>query len=671
MPHTLTTCTFCGVGCGLYLETAGGKIVGSHPSLSHPANEGRICARGWHVHEVSSSPDRLVGARLRNDGELVPAGYLAAISHVARRLAEIREQHGPDSIAFACSPRCSNEEAYLLQKLARAVIGTNNVDHGAGVYRNNATEVLLDTLGVPATTGALRDLAKSEAILVDGLDLGRQLPTVAGRVIRAHMAGAKLIVVSDRRHRVAEHADVFLQPRPGTEQLLYGAIAKVIVDRGLVDRAFVATRCAGYDAFLESVRHHDLLAAARACGVPAADVEAAAIAYGEARAAALLFSTADETRSRETLEALVDLALLTGNVGREGSGVFALTEHNNLQGTCDLGMTPDRLPGYRPVADRAARAQLEQAWGVPLPEAPGLGAAAVLEHRGHGRVRAVWLCRYDPISTAPVGDAAASLDACELVVVQHIFPTATAKHAHAVLATTAFGEEEVTFTSNERAIQLARQAVSPPPGIVPSWRQITDVARALGARWGYQSAADVMSEIAEVVPFYSGATYDNLDRSGRQWPCTRDRPLGTPRLLTGNGERLRLAPLAPPSGQEPEDGHPLTLVFGHSNYYWNQNVLIQHSEVLKREYRALLLDYPDGFVELNPEDASALNVRNGDWVRLHAATGSVVTAARVAPEVCRGAVFVPFFVGSVQRAIRGAGDSPPTLVPVRIEREVP
>jgi formate dehydrogenase (coenzyme F420) alpha subunit len=673
MAHKLTTCTFCGVGCGLYLENSGNRIVGAYPSMSHPTNAGRICVRGWHVHEVASSPDRLTSPLLKKDGRFEPVSWDEAIDFIARRLQEIRARYGPDALAFLNSPRCSNEETYLLQKLARAVLGTNNVDHGTGVYSNNSVSVLLDMIGVPATTNSLGELEKSEVIIVDGVDLGRQLPTIGGQVIRAALRGAKLIVIDTRRHRVAESASIFLQLKPGTEVFLYGAMAKILVDRGLMNLPFIKARCREYEAFLERLTDFDLLTAAEACGLPADQIEAAALAYGRASAAAILYSTGIERRDAVSIQALVNLALLTGNLGKEGAGIFALTEHNNLQGVCDMGMVPDRLPGYRPVASAAARAELGARWRARLPEKPGMAARQLLANRGEGKVKALWLCRYDPVSTAFFGDAESSLDQLELVVVQHLFLTGTAQHAHVVLPTTAFGEERVSFTSTERRIQLAERVVESPLGPVPAWQQITWLAHALGADWAYGSAASVMNEIGEVVPFYSGANYDNLARDyGRQWPCTKDRPLGT-RFLFGDGgtERgFKFAPVARPAGPAaPPKDYPLTLVFGHSLYYWHQNVLIRHSETLKREYRILLLDYPDGFVEINTEDARQLGIRDGERIRLRTASGSALSTARVTHEVKSGTIFVPYFVRQVEKQILGSAVESSLLVPVRVEKE--
>ncbi|MBI5394322.1 MAG: molybdopterin-dependent oxidoreductase [Verrucomicrobia bacterium] len=671
MAHTLTTCTFCGVGCGLYLEADGTRINGVYPSMSHPTNEGKICVRGWNVHEVASSPERLRSPLLRKHGQFTEVSWEEALGFVASRIREIRAQHGPDALMFLNSPRCSNEESYLLQKLARAVVGTNNVDHGTGVYCNNSINVLLDMLGVPAATNSISELAQSEVIIVDGVDLGRQLPTIGGRVIRSKLSGSKLIVIDTRRHRVAESADIFLQIKPGTEVMLYGAMAKIIVDRGLMNLPFIRACCRDYERFLEQVRDYDLLQAAEACGVAADLIEAAALAYARAKSAALLYSTGIETRRKDAIRAIVNLTLLAGHIGKPGAGLFPLTEHNNLQGVCDMGVLPDRLPGYRPVADAAARASVASVWGAQPPAAPGVGARSILEGLSRGKIKLLWLLRYDPVATEMFGNAADALKECDLVVAQHLFMTETTRHAHVVLPVAAFGEERVTYTSTERRIQIADQVIELPPGTVPSWLQLTRLGRLLGADWNYQSAADVMDEIGRVVPFYSGANYDNLAREyGRQWPCTKERPLGT-RTLFADGipvGAFKFVPVPRPAATVTVSAeYPFTVVFGHSLYYWHRNVLVRHSETLKREYRILLLDYPEGFVEINTDDAKALGIRDGEKIRLRADHGSAVAAARVTHEVKSGTVFVPFFVREVQKQIV-APAAEDERVPVRLEK---
>ena len=671
MAHNLTTCTFCGVGCGLYLETSGNRVIGAYPSISHPTNKGKICVRGWHVHEVASSPDRLKTPLLRKNGVLKEVTWTEALDFVSTRLLHIRDLYGPDSIAFLVSPRSSNEEAYLVQKLARAVIGTNNIDHGTGVYCNNSINVLMDMIGVAASTSSISELSQSEAILVDEIDLFRKMPTIGGAVIRAKLNGARLIVVGFRRSRIAENADIFLQIKPDTEAVLYGAMAKIIMDRGLVDHSFIKHHCDQYDVFASKVAQDDLLRAAEICGVSADAIETAALTFARAKTAAALFSTV-EARQPESVQTLVNLVLLTGNVGKPGAGIFALAEQNNLQGVCDMGILPDRFPGYCQVTDQQCRAKLETIWGAKLSTSPGVGARGVLTDRGHGMVKALWLCRYNPVKSALFGEAHKTIPEFDLVIAQHPFLTDDSRYATVVLPTVVFGEEEVTFTSTERRIQLAKKVVDPPCGPMPAWQQIAEVARAMGAVWKYDSAADVMKEIGEVVPFYSGATYDNLAREyGRQWPCTKELPLGTPALFT-NGDAKRKAfhfvPVSLRNGAATPKDYPLTLVFGHSLYYWHQDALVQHSETLKREYNILFLDYPKGFVEVNSADAKQLGIRDGERIRLAAANGSAEATARVTPEIRSGTVFVPYFMAEVEKNIFGAAGEADRTVPVRVEK---
>jgi formate dehydrogenase (coenzyme F420) alpha subunit len=673
MAHRLTTCTFCGVGCGLYLETEGNRVIGVSPSISHPANEGRICLRGWNVHEVISSPDRLKTPMIRKNNQLQEASWAEAYDFIATRFKEIREKYGPDSIALLNSPRCSNEEAYLLQKFARTIIKTNNVDHGAGVYSNNSTDVLLDMIGASATTNSFKELAQSEVIIVSSVDLGKRLPTVGGTVIRAKLKGSKLIVTGTRSHRVVKSSDLFLQHKPGTDALLYEAMAKVIVDHGLMNLPFIKKYCRDYDRFLSTIIKYDLLEAAEVCGVHADLIESAALAYAGAKTASILYSTGLEYGDTEGIKAMVNLCLLCGHIGKEGAGIFALTEHNNLQGSCDMGMLPDRLPGYGSVTDDTIRSEFEKKWNTSVPAKPGVPAKWVLSDRGKGGIHAVWLCRYDPVSTAFFGNADESLRNCDFVLLQHLFLTETAKYAHVILPTAIFGEEQVTFTSGERRIQIAKQVIDPPAGIAPAWQQIMAIANAMGASWKYDSAAEIMDEIGTVVPFYSGANYENLAQEyGRQWPCTKDRPLGT-QFLFSEGIPRQNFKFIPVEKHDvavvTNEDYPFLLVLGHSLYYWHRNVLIRHSETLKREYQAPLLDYPEGFVGMHHDDARQFGIRDGDRIRLRSETGLTVTVAALSHEVRRGTLFIPFFVKQVEQQILGPGKSGVHLIRVRVEKE--
>lgn len=655
MAHILTTCTFCGVGCGIYLETLGNEIIGTYPSMTHPANCGRICIRGWHVHEVASATDRLKQPLIKKDNAFQPVSWDEAYDFIAKRLTEIKSAYGPDAIGFLNSSHCGNEDGYILQKFARSVIGTNNVDQGTTLYHSNSIRVLYKTLGVSAATNSIAELMQSDVIIVSQIDLGRQLPTIGGWVIRSKLAGSKLIYIGHRRDRVAEHADYLLQTIPGTEAFLYGALAKVIVDRGLMNLEFIRQRCNSnaFELFLKNIELFDVLKAASLCGLSPDLIEQAAIAYGKASKAMILYSTGAEASGRGLLHSMVNLALLTGNIGKPGAGIMPLAEHNNLQGGCDVGMIPNYLPGYIPVQNLEGRKSFEKIWTKHLPDRGGMDTGTMLSTRGN--LKALWLDRHNPVVSTTYCDASMALQKMEFVVLQNLFMTPTAQYAHIILPTVAYGEETVTFTSLERRIQLAQKAVEPPPGLTSAWCQVMEIAKRLGIKWQYEISSDVMVEIGRVVPFYEGASYENLAHHyGRQWPCTYEHPLGTPYLFVDpKGKRLfSFAPirqLSPVSRST--TAFPFVLVFGLSLYYWHQNTMVQHSETLKREYGILLLDYPNGFAEINPEDAEALKIRDGMKIRLISDTGSATTYARVTDEIREGTIYVPYYMEDVARQI--------------------
>jgi predicted molibdopterin-dependent oxidoreductase YjgC len=624
--------------------------------MSHPANCGRICLRGWHVHEVASATDRLKQPLIKKDNAFQPVSWSEAYDFIGKRLTHIKSEYGPDSIGFLNSSHCGNEDGYILQKFARAVIGTNNVDQGTTLYHSNSIRVLHNTLGVPAATSSIAELMKSDVIIVSQIDLGRQLPTIGGWVIRAKLAGSKLICIGHRRDRVAEHADYLLQTTPGTEAFLYGALAKVIADRGLMNLEFIRQRCNGFELFLKNIESFDVLQAASICGLSPDLIEQAAITYAKASNAMILYSTGAEASGRGLLHSMVNLVLLTGNIGKPGAGIMPLAEHNNLQGGCDIGMIPGYLPGYVSVQNLEAQKIFEQIWGSPIPRRWGMDTSAMLSARGN--LKALWLDRHNPVVSTTYCDASVALQKMEFVVLQNLFMTPTAQYAHVILPTAAYGEETVTFTSTERRIQLAQKAVEPPPGLTSAWWQVAEVANRLGVKWGYKTASDVMEEIGSIVPFYEGASYENLRRHyGRQWPCTHERPLGTPYLF-GDQKGQRSFSFTPirkfsPVGRS-TTAFPFVLVFGLSLYYWHQNTMVQHSETLKREYGILLLDYPYGFAEINPEDAEILKIRDGMKIRLISNIGSATTYACLTNEIRRGTIYVPYYLENIAKQILGS-----------------
>ena len=658
MSHHLSTCTFCGTGCGIYLETRNGEMSGVYPSMSHPANSGRICVRGWHVHEAAGSPDRLRTPLIRKNNRLVPSSFDEAYNMIAKRFLEIKESHGPDAIGFINSAGCGNEDAYIFQKFARAIIGTNNVDEGTSYSRIETIEELRSMLGIAAATNPIADIFSSKAIILSKTDIGQQLPTIGGAIIRAKLNGAKLIVIGERRHRITEHADIFLNTRPGTEGYLYTALAKIIIDRGMVDMDFIRSHCSGYDDFLKNIRSFDLLFASKYCDIDMALIEQAASIYADFKPGILLYGLDAEGSGRDSLGALINLALLTGNIGKTGAGIIPLAEHNNTQGCCDMGVLPQYLPGYIRIDDTVGRAHIESLWSAAVPQKPGIDSAEMFG--ADAKLKALWLDRHNPVVSADNDDAASVLKNMEFVVLQELFMTGAAEYAHVVLPVAAYSEENVTFTSTERRIQLAVKAIEPPKDLASSWKQVVSVANLMGAGWSYNCMEDVLREIASIVPEYEAVTPENLSRDyGRQWPCTKDHPLGTPILFSGNKQKRAFAfanadfPIRPETSDR---DYPFMLSFGLSIYYWHQNTLVRHSETLKREYGILLLDYPEGFVEINEEDAKKISLRDNQPIKLVSENGVAQTHARITSEVRPGTIFVPFFLQDVMRSI-GCGNS--------------
>jgi predicted molibdopterin-dependent oxidoreductase YjgC len=665
---------FCGVGCGIYLEAQGGEISGVYPSMSHPANEGRICVRGWHVHEVASSPDRLRTPMIRKNGALTPVSFDEAYDFIAQNLSRIVQSYGPDSIGFLNSSRCANEDCYLFQKLARSVIGTNNVDQGTSYYRTLSVEILRKQLGIPAATSSIRDIFASKVIMLNEIDVGQQLPTIGGHIIRAKLGGSKLIVVGQRRHRVAEHADLFLHTKPDTSGFLYAAMAKIIIDRGLCDREFIQRRCGGFEEFLKTIQSFDILFAARECDIDPALIEEAALMYAGNTPGLILYGAGSEKILDNAISGMVNLMLLTGNIGKAGSGLIPLAEHNNAQGGCDMGVMPRYLPGYVPVDDEAGRSSFERHWGKKLSTKPGLNSLEILAQ--NTRCKALWLDRHNPVVSATYLDAGEVIKRLEFVVVQNLFLTRTAELAHVVLPVAAYGEEEVTYTSTDRRIQRAVKVIEQRATLPSAWQQVAAVANRMGASWNYASSAEVMKEIAATVPQYQAVTHESLSHEyGRQWPCTTVNPLGTPLLHRRGGEGSAIFNFVKPGAAPPraltDAGFPYVLLFGHSLYYWHQNMLVRHSETLKREYGILLLDYPEGFVEINPEDAKKLSIRDAQKITLVAPEGKADTYARVTAEVRQGIIYVPFFLQDVMRSIgRDFSGHGGTSMHVRIEKAV-
>jgi formate dehydrogenase alpha subunit len=636
-----TICPYCGVGCSIHLHVRAGRIIGSSPAYG-PANRSLLCVKGHFGHDWVQSPDRLTEPLIRQpDGSFRVATWDEALDLVAARLGAIRAAHGPDSIGGLCSAKCTNEENYLFQRMMRAAIGTNNVDHCARLCHASTVAGLAVSFGSGAMTNSYWEFEDSDAFFIIGSNTTETHPVIGAVVERGRQRGAKLIVADPRYTEMAARADLWLQQRPGTDVPLLNAMMHVILAEGLADRAFIEERTEGFDELAAKVAEYPPKVAAAICGVPAEDIVAAARMYARAGAAATLYSMGitQHTTGVNNVRSIANLAMLTGNVGKRAAGVNPLRGQNNVQGSCDMGGLPGSLPGYQLVVNEEHRAKFEAAWGVKLNPKPGLTILELLDGASRGTVRALYIMGENPMVSDPdLTHVEEALDALDFLVVQDIFMTETARLADVVLPAASYAEKTGTFTNSERRVQLIRPAVAAPGRALPDSTIICDLATRLGHPLRYANQAAVMGEIASLTPIYGGISYERLVHGGLQWPCTGPEHPGTPFLHAGRFTRGRGQFAAidyRPPAEEADGDYPMVLTTGRMLYHF-------HTGTMTRRSAGLNAHVPEGYIEVSEADLRDLGVRDGDWIKVTSRRGSVRTRARVAENMRRGVVFMPF-----------------------------
>ena len=635
-----TTCTYCGCGCGIHLGVADGRIVSARGVRASPANEGRLCVKGRFGFEFVNAPDRLKAPLIRRNGVLEQATWDEALDLVAEQFAA----HRGASFAAIASAKLTNEENYLIQKFTRAVQGTNTVDHCARLCHSPTVAGLVQSFGSGAMTGSSKDIGDARCVFAIGTNTTAAHPIIGLQVMRAVRQGGKLIVANPRRIELAQHADLFIQHRAGSDVALLMGMLRVILDEGLHDPAFIAARCENFEAFRESLAAYDDASVEERTGVPFAQIAAAARMYAENAPASILYAMGitQHTHGTDNVLALSNLALLTGNVGRDSSGVNPLRGQSNVQGACDMGALPNVYPGYQRVDRPEVKAKFEQAWGAPLDDTPGLTHLEILNGVTGGRIKAIYLVGENPaLSEADATHARAAMDEVEFLVVQDIFLTESAQYADVVLPAVTFAEKDGTFTNTERRVQRVRKAIEPLGDARTDLWITCEIAKRMGAPgFDFETSAEVMAEIAKLTPSYGGITYDRIDETGLQWPCPDaghpgTRTLHTERFPTPSG-RGRVFPLtyrAP--DEEPDDEYPLVLTTERSLYHY-------HTATMTRRVPGLEQLRPEELVEIHPRDAAALHIASGDQVRVTSRRGEVVAHALVTEASPPGTVSMTF-----------------------------
>ena len=665
MKKTLTTCPYCGTGCALYLVSDNGRLVGVEPSTTHPVSRGGLCVKGWNAFGFVHHPERLTAPLIRRNGVLQPASWDEALDLVASRLVEIREQHGPDSLMFCSSAKATNEENYLLMKLARAVFGTNNIDHCARLCHSSSVVGLAETLGSGAMTGSVDCIDQADTIFVIGSNTTEQHPLIGSRILTAARRGATLIVADNRRIRLARHAAIHLRHHNGSDVALLCGMMKVILDEGLEKRDFIAGRTENFPALAASLKEWSLERSAALTGLAPDEIAAAARAFARAKNAIIAYSMGITQHSHgvDNVRCIANLALLTGNLGRPGAGVFPLRGQNNVQGGCDMGALPDVMSGYQKVVDPAVREKFAAAWGVPsLPEKPGLPLTHAMQAATKGRVRAMFIMGENPMLSDPdQAHARRALENLELLVVQDIFPTETTALAHVVLPAACYAEKEGTFTNTERRVQRVRKAVEPPGQAMSDAEIICALAERAGyGGMRYPDQAAVLEEIARLTPSYGGMTCDRLEPFGLQWPCPDREHPGTPVL---HRERFTRGPghfspvLCRPPVEQADDEYPFILTTGRTYFHWHTGSMTRRTHLLDREER-------ESFVEINPADAARLGVRHHDPVCIASRRGEISAKARVTEMVPAGVLFMAFhFAEGAANVLTGTALDPESAIP--------
>ena len=639
---TKTVCTYCGVGCSFDVWTRDRHILKIEPA--HGAANGiSTCVKGKFGWGHINSEDRLTKPLIRENGKFREATWDEALSLVARKFTEIKAQNGPDALAFVSSSKCTNEESYLMQKLSRAVIGTNNMDNCSRYCQAPATIGLFRTVGYGGDSGSISDIEASDLVLIVGSNTAESHPVLATRVKQSHkLRGQKLIVADLRKHEMAQRADLYIHPKPGTDLIWMSAVTKWIFDQGLEKKEFLAKWVNKADEFRKSLEPFTMEYASRKTGLSLETLERLARTIVEAKSMCVLWAmgVTQHSMGSDTSTAISNLLLTTGNYMRPGTGAYPLRGHNNVQGASDHGAMPNNFPGYQKVEDAEIRAKFEKAWGVTLPPKNGLDNHQMIDAIHEGKLKSLYLFGEEMSlvdSNANYVDAA--LAKVDFFVVQEMFFSETCRYADVVLPACPSLEKDGTFTSTERRIQRLYKALEPLGESRPDWQIIMDVANRLGAGWKYSHPSEIYKEIAALTPMFAGVTYERLEGyKTLQWPVAADgsdQPLLYTKQFAFPDGKATFWPLewSEPTDQ-PDANYDLHLNNGRLLEHFHEGNMTYRTEGIKEKT-------PCTFIEVSPELAAARGIESGRWVELTSRYGEVKVQALVTDRVTGAELYMP------------------------------
>jgi len=644
MARVLTTCIYCGCGCGLYLESENGEVIGSYPSGNHPVSKGGLCVKGWNAYEFINKLDRLKVPLIKSNSGFKEVSWEHALGTISKRLLEIKKRYGPDSLAFLSSAKTTNEENFLMMKLARAVFKTNNVDHCARLCHASTVVGLKATFGSGAMTNSINEFEDADLFLVTGSDTTEQHPLIGSRIINAvNDKGAKLIVVDPRKIELAKYATIHMRQNNGTDVAWINGIMNIIIKEGLLDREYIEQRTEDFEELKEAVKAYTPEHVEKITDIPSELLIQAARLYAKTKKAMIVYSMGitQHTTGVDNVKSLANLAMLTGHVGFASTGVNPLRGQNNVQGACDLGALPNVFSGYQDVKDDVVRDKFEKIWAVVnLPAEPGLTVTEIFKKAKEGKVKGLYIMGENPVISDPDSNSVRkALENLEFLVIQELFLSDTAQYADVVLPAASFAEKDGTFTNTERRVERIRKAIEPVGQAKADWQIISEIARRCGYKqMNYSHPSQIMDEIAELTPIYGGISYDRLDPFGLQWPCpSKDHPgtvyLHKDRFTKGRGTFMPCVYIAP--DELPDDEYDFVLSTGRIYWHWHTGTMTRRTSTLDREV-------PGGYVEIHPQDAEKLQLRDGEQVKVSSRRGQIEIAVKITEKVKEGSVFIPF-----------------------------
>ena len=672
-----SVCPYCGVGCALtYHVDEERNAIAFAEGREQPGSHARLCVKGRYGWDYAASPQRLTVPLIRREGsypkgplsgdvrgegrgrrkpgglvdydEVLPhfreATWDEALDLVAERLTAIHAEHGPGAIAGFGSAKCSNEEAYLFQKLIRAGFGTNNVDHCTRLCHASSVAALFEGVGSAAVSTTYGDIINADVAILAGTNTTANHPVASSFFKQAKRRGTTLIVIDPRRERIAEHADIYCQIKPGTDVAFYNGVMHEVIRLGLVDREFIAARVTNYGELAAMVRQYPPERAAQICGIDADTIRRIARLWGEADAGVIYWGMgiSQHTTGTDNARCLIAMCSITGNVGRQGTGLHPLRGQNNVQGASDAGLIPMFYPDYQQVEQDAARERFEAAWGRELDPKKGLTVTEIIGSVLHGGVRGMYMMGENPFLSDPnINKVRKALAALEFLVVQDIFLTETSEFADVVLPATSYMEKDGTYTNTDRRVQLGRKTLEPPGEAREDWRIVQQIANRVGLPMDYESPREVFDELVGLMPNYSGLSYDNLGSTGKLYPNPDpENSDGTVVLFqqafTTDDGKAHLVPAEwLPARELPDEEYPFVLNTGRLLEHW-------HTGSMTRRSYALDAIEPEAYVFLHADDAAELGAADGDYVRVTSRRGSIELKTRISHRETRGSCFIPF-----------------------------